>query len=634
MRKSVIGVMLLALLGAATCAQAGQTEAGTPREDTLIIDGHYLSIPKPNQLNPFQEDLGGSLTQGLEELAIGALWEIDTTTGRQFPDLAAGPLEVLDGDHYTKFRFKTRQGLKWSDGVDFSAEDVVFTAKMLMDRPNMAVGSYLKLLIKDIRKVDDQTVEIDTLQPSPHLQEQLGVVIAGTHFVIMPEHIWQNRDPANYANSDPVATGPYTLKRADPHGDWVLWERRADWEHSDVGQISGRPEPRFVLYRSYGSEEERVAAMGRKDLDIALPLSQTSFEKLRTLNPYVHGWSDKFPWANMDDPCDKGIHFNDQTYPFDNPSVRWALALAIDIDAASMETLSGALRVAALAAPPTAVLTRTYYEPLRQWLSDFKLPDGYKPFDPGFATRMAEKLRSGGIKEVPTDPAEARTLFGIGWWRHDPDEASRLLGSAGFKKVEGKWQIPDRTRTHWFPWVIHMNIPDGFEVLQEQLGLSVVRQWQAFGIDVQPQRLDYARFVSAFSDGTFEAGPYWSGSCAVGPDLFTELAQWHSKYIRPYGVTSSFNRDRFGDSGVDEVIDKIVDHQPNDPRQVEYGTELLQKLVAQLPAIQMFGTTQYVPVNTYYWMDEPSAANPYEGPWWWWSTFKFMLPKFRQTGRH
>ncbi len=53
-----------------------------------------------------------------------------------------------------------------------------------------------------------------------------------------------------------------------------------------------------------------------------------------------------------------------------------------------------------------------------------------------------------------------------------------------------------------------------------------------------------------------------------------------------------------------------------------------------MPAIQMFGTTQFVPVNTYYWTNEPSADNPYEGPWWWWSTFKFMLPNFKQTGRH
>jgi hypothetical protein len=28
-------------------------------------------------------------------------------------------------------------------------------------------------------------------------------------------------------------------------------------------------------------------------------------------------------------------------------------------------------------------------------------------------------------------------------------------------------------------------------------------------------------------------------------------------------------------------------------------------------------TTQFVLVNTYYWTNEPSAADPYERPWWW-----------------
>ena len=39
----------------------------------------------------------------------------------------------------------------------------------------------------------------------------------------------------------------------------------------------------------------------------------------------------------MDHPCAKGIHFNDSVYPYNNP-VRWALALAIDIDDVSMFT--------------------------------------------------------------------------------------------------------------------------------------------------------------------------------------------------------------------------------------------------------------------------------------------------------
>ncbi len=133
-----------------------------------------------------------------------------------------------------------------------------------------------------MRKVDNVTVQIDAKTRSPHLQELLGVMIAGTNFWIVPDHIWHDKDPTHFANSNPVVTGPYTLKRADPHGNWVLWERRANWARSDVGMMYiGRPEPRYVLYRSYGSEQERVAAMLRNDLDIAMPLSKMAYDELK-----------------------------------------------------------------------------------------------------------------------------------------------------------------------------------------------------------------------------------------------------------------------------------------------------------------------------------------------------------------
>ncbi len=629
MAKAAIGAATLLLLSAIVGARAGETDAGTPREDTLIIDGLYPSIPKPNQLNPFLE--GVDIVQGLKQLGLGALWEINTRKGEQFPALAATPLTPLDPPNYTKFQFKIRQGVEWSDGAPFTADDVVDTLNML--RNHFAAGSILKDM--DVRKVDDVTVQIDAKTRSPHLQELLGVMIAGTNFWIVPDHIWHDKDPTHFANSNPVVTGPYTLKRADPHGNWVLWERRANWARSDVGMMHiGRPEPRYVLYRSYGSEQERVAAMLRNDLDIAMPLSKMAYDELKAKSPYVKGWSDGFPGGTMDDPCDKGIHFNDQDYPYNQWQVRWALALAIDIDRASMDTLLGALRVAPLAASPIAVLSGLYYDPLRQWLGNFALADGYKPFDSGFATRMANMLQQRGVKGIPSDPDSQRTLFGIGWWRHDPEEAARLLESVGFKKVGVRWQVPNEGRTAWTPWIIHMNIPDGFEVLQENLGRTVTAQWQEFGIDVRPQPLDHSRFFEAFDKGKFEAGPYWTGSCSIARDLFDELAYWTKSNIRPDGEVSNYDRDRFSSQTTDADISNIVNHLPEDPQQVEYGKQLLKDFVAQMPAIQMFGTTQFVPVNTYYWTNEPSADNPYEGPWWWWSTFKFMLPNFKQTGRH
>ncbi|MDB5562614.1 MAG: extracellular solute-binding protein family 5, partial [Hyphomicrobiales bacterium] len=55
----------------------------------------------------------------------------------------------------------------------------------------------------------------------------------------------------------------------------------------------------------------------------------------------------------------------------------------------------------------------------------------------------------------------------------------------------------------------------------------------------------------------------------------------------------------------------------------------LKQSVGGLPVIEMFGTSMFVPVNEAYWKNYPSSTNYYEGPWWWWSNFKFMVAKIQ-----
>jgi peptide/nickel transport system substrate-binding protein len=616
------GAALLALTG---LAAARTTEVGTPREQTLIVDTLWGHIPNPTQMNPFVE--GVTVAQGLSQLVLSPLWEIDTTTGKQFPAMAATMPEALD-DSFTHFRFKTRQGLAWSDGVPFTAADVVFTAKMLMATPALPMSSYLRGLIKDIRQVDDNTVELDTNNPSPKLSMALGVVVGSNNFRIVPEHIWSKVDPATFTNYPPVGIGAYKFKALDPNGYWVLWEKRDDWQKSDAGQIKGEPKPQYVFYRSYGPEEKRVIAMSQNDMDLAMPVTPESFDILRSRNKYVHAWSDKFPYANMDDPCDKGIHFNLTTAPYDKWQVRWALALATNLQKVNMATLSGMLRAAALAAPPISVLTKTYYQPMVPWLTAFALPDGYKPFDPDYALTMGDALRRDGVDGVPDDAQGERDLFGVGWWKFDPVEAGKLLESVGFRKSGGKWLLPDGS-----PWTMTINAPADFEILQQRLAFAVADQWRAFGVDAQVRQEQSGPFFTDFATGNFQAGSYWSGSCAIGPDLFGQLEQWHRKYIKPTGTSSSFNRERLDDADVSAAIDELSRVPSDDPKITQYGQDFLKAMVKAMPAIQMFGTSQFVPVNTYYWDNEPSATNYYEGPWWWWSTFKYILPSIQPTGR-
>ena len=76
-------------------------------------------------------------------------------------------------------------------------------------------------------------------------------------------------------------------------------------------------------------------------------------------------------------------------------------------------------------------------------VKEYTLPDGYKPFNDGFGKRMVDKLSKQGVEGLPFNDEAAVDLFGVGWWKYDPQKATALLESVGFKKNGKKWMLPD-----------------------------------------------------------------------------------------------------------------------------------------------------------------------------------------------
>ena len=143
LRRAILAAAVLAF---AHPALAAMTDVGTPREETLIVEHLNGRIGSPTQMNPYQEGL--QMGQGLRQLAFSQLWDIDTSTGKQFPALASTMPQPLNAE-FTKFRFGIRQGMAWSDGQNFTAEDVVFTANMLLTNTKIPYSAYFTTVVKN-----------------------------------------------------------------------------------------------------------------------------------------------------------------------------------------------------------------------------------------------------------------------------------------------------------------------------------------------------------------------------------------------------------------------------------------------------------------------------------------------------
>ena len=594
-----------------------------PREELLIVDNLAGRISNPMVFNPYQPST--ILHQGLHNLVLDSLWDINTVTGKWFNVLAAAPPKPLDKSYKT-WQIKLRQGITWSDGEPFTAADVIFTFNMLTTNKDLPAYSFWSDFVQEAVAEDDYTVKLTLKRPYAKLQTQLGVVVYGNGFRPVPKHIWENQDAATFDNYPPVGVGPYTLESVDPQGYWFLWKRRADWQQSTVGQVVGEPKPKYVLFVAYGPEERRVLAGVQHQLDVFTDITPESWDVLRARNPAAQAFDKNFPYAWMDDPCERGMTFNLTRKPFDKKEVRWALTLATNIQDVSMATFSGMLRMSPLHIPPISVFKDDYFGALEPWLNDFALADGYKPFDPNAAPTMTKTLAAQG-KEVPSDPQAAKDLFGIGWWKYDQAEASKLLESVGFTKTDGQWHKPDGS-----PWVITMVAPSNFEVESGRLAYAVADQWRNFGIEVNVQAVESGQFWTIWPTGNYDVGSYWPG-CGQIPDIWSFVNGFNKKYVVPTGEAPASNQIRWSNDKVSRIGEEMEGLLPSDPKTIELGREALKVFVEEMPYIPMFGTSKFVPVDTTYWTGWPSADNHYDNPVWWWSGFKFILPHIKSTSQ-
>ncbi len=157
-------------------------------------------------LNPVLADDHTSLA--VIELLFDRLLAVDPQTGSIVPGLASSWWVSADGLTIT---FLLRNDVLWHDGQPFSAADVEFTFKAIV---NPAVGSPRQAdfsLVEEFKAVDDTTFVVTLADADCSILYDLGSVS------IVPQHILGDDDiQTSHFNANPVGTGPFAF------GEWVV----------------------------------------------------------------------------------------------------------------------------------------------------------------------------------------------------------------------------------------------------------------------------------------------------------------------------------------------------------------------------------------------------------------------------
>jgi peptide/nickel transport system substrate-binding protein len=608
------------------------TEVGTPRNETLIVQTFDGKVDTPDNFSP----LSGTyvLWRGFRELAWGYLWEMDTATGKSYAELATDLPKVLD-DQHTQFEVSLKKGIFWSDGVEFTADDVIYTLDTYVAGKGKltywgipAIDGY----VKSYKKIDNYTLQIETTHPAYDFVTMMGVYTWGSNFNILPKHIYEKvSDLSTFKNPNPISLGAYVLKSFDPNGQWHLWQLREDWQRSSTGWM-GKPAAKYIFYKNFGDEQTRTLAFIKNQYDVDTFMSPDGIAASQKQNQVIKTFSKTMPYHDMGDACSYGVIMNQQKAPLDNVNVRWALALSLDLQNVGFNAMNGEFRASALPMPDTQITNPAFFSPLKQWLTDLKLSDGYQPWNANFAADMVKKMTDAGTDAsmLPTGDAVTKS-YGMGYWKYDPAEAEKLMATAGYKKgADGFYAKDGKT------WEVELVIPSDWNKVMQRVGFSIADSWNKAGFKTNARQVDNGEFTKVQNTNSMLTTMVnWSTSCVFNTNYIQNWRSFSKDNVKPVDSNDqlSGNAMRITDEKVFALIASAAAMDNSKPEFLQAGQQIVQEMIQNMMYINMMNIPTTIPTNETYWTNFPKADNAYAVPYTWWSSFKKILVTIKPTGK-
>ncbi|MEM3967836.1 MAG: ABC transporter substrate-binding protein, partial [Ignisphaera sp.] len=439
-------IIILSLLSTVTIQNLNAQLAlppGVKREETVIFDVQISSVANPDNWNPWV--IGTQATViGINQVCMSPLYYTDYKDGVTKPWVAES-LPTYSPD-FKELTIKIVKGIYWSDGTPFTARDIVYAINVSKANSKLSPYATLNAWVESAWVVDDYTLTIRLKTPNPYFHYMAFTLIGpGIYNFMMPKHYFDaNGITAENAHTflynPPLCIGPYVLHSYDPGGTWFLWKRRDDWDRSSIKPLYDKkivlwPGPKYVMFRVFKTETDKIVAMARGELDWIFDATWQAWESLkRMLGDRVQAWLPYYPYFWGYDTTVRGIYFNNMRYPYNITMVRWALTLAINMTEVMTIGYKGVQRMtvvpSAAAWPAEAFLTYTLL--LDDLLNmELTLPNGskIKVYDPSHPIRVYQWARATGLLTKDLTESEIRWNWGAGWWRYAPDAAEQILRS-------------------------------------------------------------------------------------------------------------------------------------------------------------------------------------------------------------
>ncbi len=285
------------------------------------------------------------------------------------PRLATGWSHTPDGLHWT---VDLRRDVRWSDGVPFTAKDVVFSYRTFLN-PNVGyldIGSIK--YITHVAADGPYRVRFDLATPSATF-----TLLALGEFLV-PEHVLSKIPPDRQRFSTfgehPVGTGPYVLKNWQHDSDLLFVRNPYAWRVPKIARID---------YRIIFNDQSEMEALANGSADMIADMSSNQYRQLKRIAPRVVLLTFPSLYVDIDE-------LNLDRPGLNDVAVRQAMMYGYDRQAVIHGIYADLVEL------PTSIIPRG----LTHW------------WDPN-------------VQRYPYDPAKARAILQAAGWKPGPDGIRR-----------------------------------------------------------------------------------------------------------------------------------------------------------------------------------------------------------------
>ncbi|UTW04831.1 ABC transporter substrate-binding protein [Amphritea atlantica] len=531
-----------------------------------------------NALGTF-DSFNGFIIKGAAADGIGLIYDSLLSKAQDEPfslyGLLAESLEVADDRSWIIFNLNPKA--RFSDGQPVTAEDVVYTFKLLREQGAPFYQSYYRD-ISNIEALSEQRVKFSF---SVSENRELAMIVGEVS--ILPKHYWEGRDFSKPGLDIPVGSGPYLIDSFDA-GRTITYRRNPDYWGKDLPVNRGRFNFASIRYDYYKDGNVALEAFKAGEYEFRQETSSKQWATGYTGAVFDEG---KIITRNLVHENPTGMQafiLNTRKPYFSDARVREALAYAFDFEWTNQNIFYNAY-------------TRTHSFFSNSEMAATELPTEKE-------LQIFEPIRDKVPEEVFTTVYKAPSTNGEGNFRRQLRTALRLLKSAGWELKNGLLLGPDGQQMT-------------FEILLiqpafERVVAPFARNLERMGIKPTIRIIDASQYINRVRSFDFDIIVSGFGqSTSPGNE---QREYWHSSTADLQG---SRNLIGIKNPAVDYLVEQII--QAPDREQLVLRTRALDRVLQW----NHYVIPQYH-INSYrvaYWdkFDFPSVRPKYSlgfDTWW------------------